>query len=581
VAERTATPRASTREAFANAAGPIALRGRTLALFSIPSFAAVVLGNQVRLGGTPLQWLTLALIGYLVTIAILMVFRATVLPAYNRGPRAGWTNFAFMVSGGIRGYVVWLVGGSWGLIPANDLLFRLTGGYLLVLGGLASMTIYEAARIKHEDALIELGNEKANLDELRGGIRQRIAALQDELTMKVQAILMPIVFQLQNDLKTKGSKEAAQNILAAADDLVRPLSHEVGLQAAVIENSTPSTSNNYPRRRTRSSWPQRVALGAMVVPMLVVFAILTTTLGSLGFAVPQAPVSAQIIFVGLGWFLYRTWQRVFADVWLPVWLAFLVTLTSGLLVAATTWLVFQSLGWNVEVGLWGQYSSLLVFVSMLIFYMQLNRTQRAAAEQQLREVVDELAITNAQLRQEVWVNRRRVAAVIHGPIQAALYASAMRLAKAQEPTAELIASVTKDVSEALAKLEAVESSETLDSVVEQMQEVWGGVLEISMGELTPEVKASLEANPTATNCVLEVIREGVGNAARHGAAKNAAISIACNGKDLLEVLVTNDGQPIAGEAEPGFGSQILDEVAYSWSLTSAENRTILRALVAI
>ena len=174
----TPTPKAKTSEAISSAAGPITFRNRTLALFAIPSFAVVLLSNLSRLGGSLIQWFLIGCIAYAVTIAVLLVFRATILPATERAPKPWLTIIAFLVAGSIRGLAVWVGGLNWGIIPESDLLFRVSSGFLLVMGGMSTLAIYEASRIKQDDQLSALNMQRTRLDELRGGIRERIRISQ-------------------------------------------------------------------------------------------------------------------------------------------------------------------------------------------------------------------------------------------------------------------------------------------------------------------------------------------------------------------------------------------------------------------
>jgi two-component sensor histidine kinase len=78
-----------------------------------------------------------------------------------------------------------------------------------------------------------------------------------------------------------------------------------------------------------------------------------------------------------------------------------------------------------------------------------------------------------------------------------------------------------------------------------------------------------------------VVREAISNAVKHGEAKNAQIKISLERSRLIRVVIENDGIPASQGAKTGFGSDFLDEVAYSWSLKSAAGTTILKAKIAI
>jgi signal transduction histidine kinase len=222
-----------------------------------------------------------------------------------------------------------------------------------------------------------------------------------------------------------------------------------------------------------------------------------------------------------------------------------------------------------------------VVLTLITFYMQFLRTQRRDAEVEMTRVVSDLAILNSQLRQEVWLNRRRIASVLHGSVQAALYASAIRLAKNESPTVEEIEAVQHDIAQAISKLESGDGTESFVSVLEQIREVWEGAVEVELPAMHDEILHQLESNPVASACAAEVVREAVSNAVKHGKAEHVVIALEATNPHLLGITVTNDGQPLPAEIEAGYGSSILDEVAFTWQLENRGGYTVLGAAIAI
>jgi signal transduction histidine kinase len=222
-----------------------------------------------------------------------------------------------------------------------------------------------------------------------------------------------------------------------------------------------------------------------------------------------------------------------------------------------------------------------VIITLVSFYMQFLRTQRKDAELEMTNVVSDLAVMNSQLRQEVWLNRRRIASILHGSVQAALYASAIRLAKEESPSPEEISAVQSDISAAIGKLEATDGAENFKEVLEQIKTVWDGAVEVELPSIGVEIQQKLEANTVASTCAAEVVREAVSNAVKHGKAEHVVIALEQTGPNLLGITVTNDGQPLPAEIEAGYGSSILDEVAFSWQLENRGGYTVLGAAIAI
>lgn len=577
----TETPRALTSEAFQNAAGPITFRNRTLALFAIPSFSIVMLSNPARLGGSLVEWFLIACLAYVVTILVLLAFRATVLPQSDRKPNWWLTVLAFLVAGAIRGLAVWLVGREWGIVPESDLLFRMTNGFLLVLGGMSTLSIYEASRIKQEEQLAALHLQTTRLDELRGGIRERIRISQEELLEKVRAILQPIVAQLRTDLQSSDAKSAVITIQNAVDQLVRPLSREMGSAGSDFEKSLVEGALATSVRRIRGTWPKRVQVSSMMVPALAVFATMTTAPGPLALYVPASALAAFLIITVLVSGVFQIARLATKGVWLPVWAAFGISIIPACLAPVLGKLVLEAFGWFTPNAYWFQFGLVLASTVVIAFAMQLIRTQRAAHEQKLRSVVRDLSVLNSQLRQEVWFNRRRTAAVLHGPIQASLYASAMRINPSEKLSPEMVEAVERDIATALAKLDGSNMIEPFESVMTQIQEVWEGVAEVRLSTISVEIQNVFANNPTASSCSLEIIREAVSNAVKHGKASVIEVSVRLTGESFLSIEVRNNGKMVPADKRDGYGSEILNEVAFEWSLENLPAGVILKALVAI
>ena len=119
------TPRASLREAIDSASGPAAVSNRVFALFALPAIVLLVVGNVQYFVAAPIRWIFISAVGYAVTIVVMMLFRATVLPEQGRGPKRLLTSVAFIAAGAARGFVIQYLGVFLEVLPDDQLLFRL------------------------------------------------------------------------------------------------------------------------------------------------------------------------------------------------------------------------------------------------------------------------------------------------------------------------------------------------------------------------------------------------------------------------------------------------------------------------
>jgi signal transduction histidine kinase len=223
-----------------------------------------------------------------------------------------------------------------------------------------------------------------------------------------------------------------------------------------------------------------------------------------------------------------------------------------------------------------------VALSSLLFVYQMVKIQVLISQENLQQVVVKLEALTAALRQEAWVIQRNIATVLHGPVQAAMYAAALKLSSLKRPSEKVNQSVKSEIDSAIAKLSKPDflEGESLRAVLEQIQELWSGICEVQI-ELPQDLDSDLTKRPIVAQCVLEIAREGVSNAVKHGKAKNISIQIAEAQNDFLRISVTNDGAVPETGSELGVGSTLLDELSHSWEIKSRKGLTELRALVSL
>lgn len=578
--EKFLTPKTSLREAINNASGPVALSNRVLLQFAPISFMLVLISNPSRLSGSYLEWTLVATVGLIATVLVLLAFRATVLPSVpGRKPMRLMSSIAYAVAGLVRGTVVYLTGAALGIMPPEEFINRLIGGPLFVYGAIAMLAIFNASRIRHEKTLAELEVEKAELDELRGGIRERIRLQRADLLKRVQGVLAPVVDEVKSQLQSSPS-ELSSRLRDVVETVVRPLSHDIG-QASKIDDEITNISNRAAFATAKSRFPSRLSAGAMIVPELTFFATASIAITANAINFPGAVFQGSVISLAAVLIGYKILQKLFMNLWVPFVIALLISVLGAIGVAFFCTFVLSLFGYLLTPTLIWQFALSQVTLTLLTFYMQFLRTQRRDAELEMTRVVSDLAILNSQLRQEVWLNRRRIASILHGSVQAALYASAIRLAKLEAPTAQDIDAVQSDIAAAISKLESTDGVETFVGVLEQIREVWDGAVEVQLPVLSAELVSQIEANPVTSACAAEVVREAVSNAVKHGKAEHIVIEVEKSGSHLLGITVSNDGQPLPAEVEAGYGSTIMDEVAFSWQLENRGGFTVLGAAIAI
>jgi signal transduction histidine kinase len=257
----------------------------------------------------------------------------------------------------------------------------------------------------------------------------------------------------------------------------------------------------------------------------------------------------------------------------PVLAAVLVPALNAL-AATPIYFIASWLQWKASIE---QIHALVFFVFVIggtTFASQFSQLQRKSTTEKLSGVNKELEILNASLRQELWLNRRRTAAVLHGPVQAALYAAAMKLAQDSAPTPKLIEEVSVDIEQALDKLNNPSNleGEQISDVLEQIVEVWSDAAKITVS-LPADLEKDISGKPLASEALIEVSREFINNAIKHGRAKNITLNLRRLDGYRFAVEVVDDGIGVPPGAQPGFGSKLLSELSLDWNQSRIDNRT--------
>jgi signal transduction histidine kinase len=172
-----------------------------------------------------------------------------------------------------------------------------------------------------------------------------------------------------------------------------------------------------------------------------------------------------------------------------------------------------------------------------------------------------------------------VAQVLHGSVQGALYAAAIRLGRESNPSPKLIEEVQQEIIQAMKEVSGPKSLEfEFEDVLDSIIALWEDAIDFEI-RLDPAALSKLNANRDASECALEVIREAVNNSVKHGKAERVAIDIVPTEKGLISLEVTNDGEKIADEQTKGYGSSLLDELTHTWKLMNRNDAVVLTAMV--
>jgi len=92
---------------------------------------------------------------------------------------------------------------------------------------------------------------------------------------------------------------------------------------------------------------------------------------------------------------------------------------------------------------------------------------------------------------------------------------------------------------------------------------------------------ALARRPLASEALIEISREFINNAIKHGKAEHVSLRVFRVDPYRLAVEVTDDGQGVPPGAKPGFGSKLLTELSLSWSQSRQDNKTFSYAEIVL
>lgn len=208
--------------------------------------------------------------------------------------------------------------------------------------------------------------------------------------------------------------------------------------------------------------------------------------------------------------------------------------------------------------------------------LQTTNTELLATQEELSRLV---AQENAAARRI----EERVSRVLHGPIQDAIALSLRRLHQlpADYVLTDLdLHELREPITKALSLLEG--SQEQLDELEETLDELvalWSGDVQIDV-TLEAAARDALSASEEVQGISVEIIREAISNAIRHGNAAAIAIILSHDvpARDIV-LTVTNNGMPLPSSLTPGVGTRFLQDFSHNWTRLNVDGAVVLTARV--
>ncbi len=523
---------------------------------------------------------SILLVAQLAMVGFLMAARVTVLRNVARRPAPVRTIIVFVVASFGMGLTNGLLLELTGLAPAGSVTGDPTGWGQTMLLVLATLTT-DAVR-RHGERRNQLEAERRRLE----ATRSQVPVMLDRYCAStIRSVTRDVITQL--DRLPDLSPAAAVDLLKfTGHEVVRPRSHDLATERVVIDPPRPEYPGlglNLSRLMRDATSPQAMAPGALAVMLAVIS--LSFAMGRHGLLIGLGALAALAVWGYVGavtakMLLARTSPHV-SD-WVAALVLTTVLAASGLCAGATVTL----LGWDPQVAV--TLMRCIVIMLMAGWGLAFTRAagiQFARTQTELDETIRALDWEIARANQRQLRQQRDLASILHGPVQAACNAAAIRLDEASREgtfTPELLEGEDVRIRSALASLQDAGQGRRGDLrlVLRRVQAIWTGISTIDI-DAPDAVLAALEDDPACAGAVAQIITEACSNAALHGRAKRIGIRLTMpDGGGIVEVEVEDEGgTQTIGETTAGLGSRMLDEVAIEWELTPTSSGSRLRAVL--
>jgi len=246
-----------------------------------------------------------------------------------------------------------------------------------------------------------------------------------------------------------------------------------------------------------------------------------------------------------------------------------VLILAGVAAIPTVWLLHSmqpasGLKWAaIEFSIYSVITGLLLAMGNA-YIAELTRVYRAR-EQYLKSIHWKVAEVNSRRwHQQLYFARR-----VHGALQSEVSAVAIRIEQqlnSASPEGQSVEEIRQNLQ---TRVENVFSSEVKVAnpmeVLGEIAETWAGICQVSVN-LGHDDALQIMRDPIAVETALEIIREGISNAIRHGNAEHVWVGLSIEGDDLVRVEVTNDGEPLAASDREGMGTKYLQECSASFTI---------------
>ena len=517
-------------------------------------------------------WLPVWTGGHLLATAAAIVIRWGFLDAYlSRKPNPYLNILVASVLGVIRVTFIGYASFALELQGMFDLGARVIAGAISGVVGFTVIVNYTESSKSFRGLSKKLLKTQSQLQNLRKSALESVRESQLEAQQKVEQLIEPRLRELNSlvegkKLDSKAKTQVADEIKSLLQGEVRSLSESFRKPTKTLLNPDSFRSVS---RLSLFRLPDLVSPHLAIRPAMVSLAALAGVPFSLYVFESAQWVPLGFLIVAINFLMLVFGKFLLSKIKpvpIPIAITYLVIL--GAITVGINFPLLHLFGYPsngiiyvVIIGAITILASMIGFGLVVVYDNNMDAYAKALMKNNYR-IERELALVN----QQIWVERRQWALRIHGTVQASLTAALVRLSKVGKIDKADLKLVREHIASARKGLVASNTAFDLKKALSRIKKTWKGIIEIKI-KLSSDSAKMLLADQWAGVCANEIIKESVSNSMKHGKASKVKIRFETAEPGFIRIVAEDNGRGLPNQFRPGLGSQLLDEIAFPWSLT--------------
>lgn len=213
------------------------------------------------------------------------------------------------------------------------------------------------------------------------------------------------------------------------------------------------------------------------------------------------------------------------------------------------------------------------------YVVKISKAVRLTLEH-LGELSEQLATSKRAFAVRAFAVQKQFAVFLHGIVQSALSAAALRLQAGNFTDAAWVQYFVqlKEAERLLEDFQPVQVD--LESQLNLLTQLWKGIATVEV-KISTGLMQQIMSDTYLAYCVNEVIQEAVSNAVRHGAATQVFCKVS-RVEHSVSLAIANDGCQPLPKSHSGLGFRILDDLCSEWWFESdpgSELPVVLKARI--